>query len=298
MATDTVDLINRITAVLTDLNIEVSHEQFSTCPMPQSKTNKFFQVKAKDGTIYLIRINGDLWPPHTRADESDNLEKLARKKIKTNVIHNSSDFQICYFKPEENRFSLITDENIKMECLEKIAESIKNYQEAVEFENISSSVRDMVTKAFKQQSANKRAQLNSYYEMIMKIIFVIEQDEKRKVPSHSDLLPSSIYYIDGEIIIVDWEYSGLNHPHYDLAHLSVLSSLTLKQDQAFLTNYDNSIKHFSIGQGHSFILMKAVISFILLLWNYDPVKEEQLSTRFLTTLQDAFGYVVKKTYNL
>jgi thiamine kinase-like enzyme len=260
--------------------------------MLNSTTNKFKQVTDDDGNTYLLRINGNLWPPYTRASESDNLERLHEKRIKTNVIHNGKDFQICYFKPEEKRFSMITDENMKMECLKKVAESIRCYQNAVEFENVVSIREDLIAKSFNRLSEDRKNKLNFYYEIIMKIIFVIEHDRKDKVSSHNDLLPSDIYYIDGEVIIVDWEYSALNHPYYDLAHLSVMSSLTLEQDQAFLTTYNESIKNFSIGQGHSFILMKAIISFLLLIWNNKSEKDEQLTTKFLANLQDVFGYVI------
>jgi hypothetical protein len=66
----------------------------------------------------------------------------------------------------------------------------------------------------------------------------------------------------------------------------------MEQDQAFLTTYNKSIKNFSIGQGHSFILMKAIISFLLLTWNRDPTKDEQLTIKFQANLQDVFGYVI------
>jgi thiamine kinase-like enzyme len=285
-------LLDAIKTAFGELNIDLQHEELSDCSMLHSKTNKFMQVKAKDGEIYLIRINGKLWPPFERPSEANNLEMLRQKKIKTNVIHNGSEFQICYFKPEEKRFSMIIDEDMKMECLEKVAESIKNYQAAVEFQNVLSIRKDLVEKAFNQMLSDKKTKLNFYYEIIKKIIFVVEHDRKDHVSSHNDLLPSDIYYIDGEIIIVDWEYSALNHPFYDLAHLSVLSSLTMEQDQAFLTTYNKSIKNFSIGQGHSFILMKAIISFLLLTWNRDPTKDEQLTIKFQANLQDVFGYVI------
>lgn len=284
------NVIEDIKSALKDLDIAVDDVQYSRCSMPHSRTNKFVKVEANDGRTYLIRINGDLWPPFERESEAVNLKKL-KEQIETNVIENSKYFQICYYVPEEKRFSLITDEQMKMKSLTRIADSIRNYQSTVEFQN-DLSIRNMVADSFNRLPADKKAKLNNYYEMIMKIIFVIEQDGKRKVSSHNDLLPSSIYYIDGEIIIVDWEYSALNHPYYDLAHISILSSLTLAQDQAFLARYDDSIKHFSIGQGHSFILMKAVISFVLLVWKCRTDREEELTAQFLTHLQDAFGYVV------
>lgn len=270
--------------------------QYSSCSLPGSVTNHFFEVKSENGKIYLIRKNGLLWLPYTRADESDNLGRLHELGIQTNVISNGSGFQICRFVPEENRFSSINDENVKTKCLEKVAELIKRYQTTVEFQN-ALSIRTTLSNSFEYLPKDKKMKLQHYYDLIMKIICVVEQDGKNMVSSHNDLLPSSVYNIDGDMVIVDWEYSALNHPYYDLAHISVHSSLTVEQDQALLNRYDGSIKQFSVGRGLSFVLMKAFISFLPLVWNRDPNKEDELLDKFQASFKNAVWYVINNIYN-
>src|SRR5688572_197640 len=43
---------------------------------PNSVTNTFFEVKDTQNNNYLIRINGNLWPPFSREDENFNLTQL------------------------------------------------------------------------------------------------------------------------------------------------------------------------------------------------------------------------------
>lgn len=113
-----------------------------------------------------------------------------------------------------------------MTCLASISRNIQQYQATVTFDNVL-SIRDLLKRAFNGLKGEKGVRLKKYYDLIMQIIVVLEQDGKNTVSSHNDLLPSSNYCIDGESIVVDWEYSARNHPYFDLAHLSVVSSLTL-----------------------------------------------------------------------
>lgn len=41
------------------------------------------------------------------------------------------------------------------------------------------------------------------------------------VPCHNDAWPLNFVFTAGGVVLVDWEYSGLNDPGWDLAHLSV-----------------------------------------------------------------------------
>src|SRR3990167_2143388 len=62
-------------------------------------TNRFLKIHDIWGKSYLIRINGALWPPFTRADELSNLIELRRRHIFTNVIYHDPNgaFQICKY---------------------------------------------------------------------------------------------------------------------------------------------------------------------------------------------------------
>jgi len=60
--------------------------------------------------------------------------------------------------------------------------------------------------------------LNLYYELL--------QDGKHKVLSHNDLHPANLLW-DQKYYFLDWEYSGVNHPCFDIA--SLIKSLKLNK---------------------------------------------------------------------
>src|SRR5215210_2664596 len=57
------------------------------------------------------------------------------------------------------------------------------------------------------------------------------------VPCHNDPWPGNLLDTGGSIYIIDWEYSGMNDPMWDLGDLSVEAGFTPEQDQAMMEAY-------------------------------------------------------------
>ena len=57
------------------------------------------------------------------------------------------------------------------------------------------------------------------------------------VPSHNDPWPGNLLDADGRIYLIDWEYSGMNDPMWDLADLSVEAGFGPGQDRAMMETY-------------------------------------------------------------
>ena len=57
------------------------------------------------------------------------------------------------------------------------------------------------------------------------------------VPSHNDPWPGNLLDADGRIYLIDWEYSGMNDPMWDLADLSVEAGFGPGQDRAMMEVY-------------------------------------------------------------
>ncbi len=89
--------------------------------------------------------------------------------------------------------------------------------------------------------ARRKAALpEGYHELVGEAEAVREALSARPaalVPCHCDPLCEN-FLDDGERMwIVDWEYSGMNDPMWDLGDLSVEASFTPEQDEALLTAY-------------------------------------------------------------
>jgi thiamine kinase-like enzyme len=57
------------------------------------------------------------------------------------------------------------------------------------------------------------------------------------VPCHNDPWPGNLIDADGRIYLIDWEYSGMNDPVWDLADLSVEAGFDAEQDRAMMEAY-------------------------------------------------------------
>ena len=57
------------------------------------------------------------------------------------------------------------------------------------------------------------------------------------VPCHNDPWPGNLLDADGRIYLIDWEYSGMNDPLWDLATLSVEASFGPEQDRTMMEAY-------------------------------------------------------------
>jgi thiamine kinase-like enzyme len=57
------------------------------------------------------------------------------------------------------------------------------------------------------------------------------------VPCHNDPWPGNLIDADGRVYLIDWEYSGMNDPVWDLADLSVEAGFDAEQDRAMVEAY-------------------------------------------------------------
>lgn len=65
----------------------------------------------------------------------------------------------------------------------------------------------------------------------------LESSPAPLVPCHNDPWPGNFLDADGRIYLIDWEYSGMNDPVWDLADLSVEAGFGPDQDHAMIEAY-------------------------------------------------------------
>lgn len=287
------NLVDKVKKSFEENNIILS-DDLKNWVIPGGVTNQFMTTSDFKNNKYLVRINGKLWPPFTREDESYNLEQLKKHKIPNNVLINSpSDgFQICQNHHEENRFDNIAPEK-KTDLLRKISNSIRKYHEIDAFNN-TYPVGNTINNSFNRLSKDQQEDLRDTYKIVMSMFSTLNADAKNKVSSHNDLLPTSIYDYKGTISIVDWEYSGKNHCCYDLALFSIKSSLTSTEEEVLLRHY-NPDGDLNIEYGLN--LMKPVVNFLLLLWDLPSNRgeAEDIATRLFFTIQSAISHQAAKS---
>jgi thiamine kinase-like enzyme len=59
-------------------------------------------------------------------------------------------------------------------------------------------------------------------------------------PCHNDLVPENFVKSGNDnIYLIDWEYSGMNDPMWDVAAYSLESGLSIEEEEIFLSLYFN-----------------------------------------------------------
>jgi len=79
-----------------------------------------------------------------------------------------------------------------------------------------------------------------YYEVGQRaraVRLALEASPAALVPCHNDPWPGNLLDADGRIYLIDWEYSGMNDPMWDLADLSVEAGFGPEQDRAMMEAY-------------------------------------------------------------
>lgn len=85
------------------------------------------------------------------------------------------------------------------------------------------------------------------------------------VPSHNDTCPENFVEVGRSVYLIDWEYSGMNDPAWDLANLSVEADFGPKQDRAMMEAYCGG----AVPQGlyDRVVVQKAMSDFFWGLWS-------------------------------
>ena len=82
------------------------------------------------------------------------------------------------------------------------------------------------------------------YEAVRKAVFSLKKQLEEigidKKSCHIDLVPENfIEGPDGHLYLIDWEYSSMNDPMWDLAALFLESEFTVAEEEDFLSHYES-----------------------------------------------------------
>jgi thiamine kinase len=81
-----------------------------------------------------------------------------------------------------------------------------------------------------------------------------------KVPSHNDLVMENLLLAGGELWVIDWEYSAMASPYWDLATVCNAADFDNDQSERFLAQYNQTGKSLESTRLHYYRELIALLS--------------------------------------
>lgn len=108
-------------------------------------------------------------------------------------------------------------------------------------------------------------------QTVMDIKGEVDKDgEAKKVPCHNDsLMGNWVLREDGRLYLIDWEYSGMNEPMWDLSCLSIEADYTPENDEELLKAYFG--REVTLEEKKRFIAAKMYVDYLWTLWGLTRV---------------------------
>jgi thiamine kinase-like enzyme len=98
-----------------------------------------------------------------------------------------------------------------------------------------------LARTYERVARNRFARFYPRYHSVRERVFALERPLDTEAPDpvacHNDLVPENILKTQENLTLIDWEYSGMNDPAWDLASFTLESGFDADADSAFLAAY-------------------------------------------------------------
>jgi thiamine kinase-like enzyme len=204
-------------------------------------TNDNYKLFSKDN-IYVLRIPGKGSSLLiNRHDEYATIKLLRGKSIDVETIFFDATYGHKVTKFVENTFISYKDDNEK--CIVVADLLRKLHHSKFLFKHTSCGIEKIG--CYEQIMMKHKIPFEKDYDNIRKKILKIDRllasvREKNYCPCHNDIVPENILLDKNKkAYLIDWEYSGMNDPLWDLASFALESRLSPEMEQIFLKYYFN-----------------------------------------------------------
>ena len=193
-----------------------------------SKNNKYVFRKSGEGTSEII----------SRSNEINNCKRIKELGIDANLLVFNEKTGVKITKYIENAQTLNPDTVIFY--LEEVAKTLRKlHTSKIEFNNTFNPFEEM--KKYEELSQKLNGKFYKDYEEVKKVVFSLKEKMEKLdiqiVSCHNDTVPENFVKSGNKLYLIDWEYSGLNDPMWDLAAISIESKLSKENEEKLLSYY-------------------------------------------------------------
>lgn len=224
------------------IDIDINH--IKTVAPIGGMTNKNYKVITKDD-IYIARIPGNGTEGMIdRHNEMINSVLASRVGIDAEIVFFDEVSGIKIAKYIEGAETINPAMAKNNETLTKIAKILKKlHNSTMDMKNQFNVFEEIVH--YEELLEKTNGSYYENYEEVRKDVFLIEEILKENgaylTPCHIDTVPENFIKDKwGKIYLIDWEYSGLNDPMWDIAAHFIECEFTEEEEELFLKVYFNN----------------------------------------------------------
>ena len=203
------------------------------------------------GSIQQCTVNGKKYvariinaPLATRRSEVLTHLSMAAQNIAPRIYYyDQDDYSLVIMEYIESK-TLSWEQTRNANVLQCVAQKIRAIQagDAVALgHNKKMDIFDLIVRGYERIRTKHHIVDHSIFEQALRKAKVVYQKIESRRPllvlSHNDLHPRNMFFINNDIVIIDWELIGLNYDFFDLALYSLYSCLTDKHEYDLLSHY-------------------------------------------------------------
>ena len=234
-------------------------------PLKDGLTNTSFCFDCK-GKAYVYRHPGKGTQEYiNRLSEAASMRIAAELEIdKTFVVMNEEEgWKISKFIKNARLLDYDDKEDIEkaVQLMTKLHRSGKSTPYAIEFEKGLVDFKEKLIKRNRFEFDDKE----ELEAMVGKVVGYLEQDQVEHTICHGDCYsPNFLVDVEGNMSLIDWEYSGMGDPTSDIGTFVACSDYTLEQAKEFIQIY---LEHNpGVASERHFLGIIGLVSYYWFLW--------------------------------
>ncbi|CEN31528.1 phosphotransferase [Paraclostridium sordellii] len=222
--------------------LNISEDSIDSIELVGGMTNKNFKV-FMNNEYYILRIPGNgANKIISRHDEKYNSLIVNDLALDTDILYFNEKTGIKIAKYINNAQTINPETAKKKENMIETTNLLRTlHKSKLKFcnkFNVFNKIEEY-EKILKQSNGNNFKDYSLVKHQVLELKKILENLGEESVPCHNDAVPENFVKSDDKLYLVDWEYSGMNDPMWDLAAHCLECDFSNNEEELFLSLYFN-----------------------------------------------------------
>jgi thiamine kinase-like enzyme len=290
----------------------IPKDEITITPLKGGHSNTCLKISTNSKS-YVLRIKDEENPANALKSELFMMQKAANQGIAPQVFYYSDDYKAILIDFIEGGTSTIS-QNKRPENIVKIADAMRkvhNIPTNPYFEKDAIEILEDVYLAIRQE-LKIQPQLDRALKLMWKYYDKFKEYYSPKVNIHGELNPRNIFITDKQAIFIDWEYTSVDDPFYDLSYLAIRHDYSPDEEKFLLeayleeSPYQSELERYYLVKKITFCQLCVFFHYFSLKFNTDkkdlddtsPLKEWSYYMNLFSDEQDNESLLAQFYYDL